>query len=85
MGALRLDSNPVEAPRGRRLCGRIIERKNQLEDALADVAPHDWLRRQALEMALSALYDMIANGDIVHPSELVARSLNRWLERHKHL
>jgi hypothetical protein len=24
-------------------------------------------------------------GDLAHPSEVVARDLNRWLERNKHL
>ena len=28
---------------------------------------------------------MTGAGDIAHPSDVVARDLNRWLERNKHL
>ncbi|HZJ62868.1 MAG TPA: hypothetical protein VFD36_05040 [Kofleriaceae bacterium] len=76
--------NSTDATRGQRLAARAIARKNELEDALADVGPHEVLRRTALETALAAAYALMT-GDIVHPSDVVARALNTWLERNKHL
>ena len=76
--------NSTDATRGQRLAARVIARKNELEDALADVGPHDVLRRTALETALATAYALMT-GDIVHPSDVVARALNAWLERNKHL
>lgn len=76
--------NTTDATRGQPLAARVIARKNELEDALADVSPHDVLLRQAIETALATVYTLMT-GDIVHPSDVVARSLNRWLERNKHL
>ena len=76
--------NSTDATRGQPLAARAIARKNELEDALADVGPHEELRRTALETALAAAYALMT-GDIVHPSDVVARALNTWLERNKHL
>jgi hypothetical protein len=76
--------NSTDATRGQPLAARAIARKNELEDALADVGPHEVLRRTALETALAAAYALMT-GDIVHPSDVVARALNTWLERNKHL
>ena len=86
MGELKYvdTSNSTDATRGLRLCDRVLIRKNELEDALAACGPHDVLRRQVVETALATVYQLIT-GDIAHPSEVVARDLNRWLERHKHL
>ena len=76
--------NTTDATRGQPLAARIYQRKDELEDALADLAPRDVLLRQAIETALATVYSLMT-GDIVHPSDVVARDLNRWLERHKHL
>ena len=76
--------NTTDATRGQPLAARVIARKNELEDALADLGPRDVLLRQAIETALTAVYALMT-GDLVHPSDDVARDLNRWLERNKHL
>lgn len=76
--------NTTDATRGQPLAARVLARKNELEDALADLDPRDVLLRQAIETALTAVYALVT-GDLVRPSEVVARSLNRWLERNKHL
>jgi hypothetical protein len=79
----RLD-NTVDATRGQPLAARILARKNELEDALAELGRHDGLERQAIETALATVY-LLMTGDLVHPSDVVACGLNRWLERNKHL
>jgi hypothetical protein len=76
--------NTTDATRGQPLAARVLARKNELEDALADVGPHDMLLRQALETALTTVYSLLT-GDVAHPPDVVARDLNRWLERNKHL
>jgi hypothetical protein len=81
--SLRLE-NSVDATRGQPLALRVLARKDELEDALAELGPHDVIERQAIETALTAVYFLIT-GDLAHPPECVARTLNRWLERHKHL
>lgn len=42
------------------------------------------MERQAIETALATVYALMT-GDIAHSSDVVARDLNRWLERDKHL
>ncbi len=76
--------NTTDATRGQPLAARVLARKNELEDALADLSPHDTPLRQAIETALATVYSLMT-GDIVHPSDVVARGLSRWLERNKHL
>jgi hypothetical protein len=76
--------NSVDATRGRPLAFRILARKNELEDALAELGRRDVQERQAIETALATVY-LLMTGDLAHPSEVVARDLNRWLERNKHL
>lgn len=76
--------NTVDATRGQPLGARVIARKNELEDALAELGPHDNQERQAIETALATAY-LLMTGDLAHPSEVVACDLNRWLERNKHL
>jgi hypothetical protein len=76
--------NSTDATRGQPLAARVLARKNELEDALADVSPHDFPRRTAIETALTAVYALIS-GDIAHPSAVVARAMNTWLERNKHV
>ena len=62
----------------------MLARKDELEDALANCGVHQVLRRKALEIALATVYALIT-GDLAHPPDVVARALNAWLERHKHL
>lgn len=76
--------NSTDATRGQPLAARVLARKNELEDALADLGPHDTLLRQAIETALATVY-MLMTGDLAHPSDVIARDLSRWLERNKHL
>ena len=76
--------NSTDATRGQPLAARVLARKDELEDALANLGPHDVLMRQAIETALATVYALMT-GDIAHPCDVVARDLNRWLERNKHL
>ena len=76
--------NSTDATRGQPLAARVLARKNELEDALADCGEHHVLRRTALQTALATVYALIT-GDLAHPSDVVARALNAWLERNKHL
>jgi hypothetical protein len=76
--------NTTDATRGQPLAARVLARKDELEDALADVGQHDVLLRHAIETALATVYSLMT-GDLAHPSDVVARGLNRWLERNKHL
>ena len=72
--------NTVDATRGQPLAARVLARK----DALVDLRRGDALERQAIETALATVYALMT-GDIAHPSDVVARDLNCWLERNKHL
>ena len=76
--------NTVDATRGQPLAMRILARKDELEDALAELGPHDTVERQAIETALAAVY-MLMTGNLAHPPAAVAFELNRWLERTKYL
>lgn len=76
--------NSVDATRGQPLAMRVLARKDELEDALAELGAHDLVERQAIETALTAVY-LLMTGDLAHPSDVVACGLNRWLERNKHL
>jgi hypothetical protein len=76
--------NTTDATRGQPLAARVLARKNELEDALADLGPYDTPMRQAIETALATVYSLMT-GDIAHPSDVVAQGLSRWLERNKHL
>jgi len=76
--------NSVDSTRGQPLAARVLARKDELEDALAELGPHDGSERQAIETALATVY-LLITGDLAHPSDVVARNLNLWLERNKHL
>ena len=76
--------NTTDATRGQPLAARVLARKDELEDALADCGPHDVWRRTAIETALTAVYSLIT-GDLAHPPQVVARALSAWLERNKHV
>jgi hypothetical protein len=81
MGTLE---NSTDATRGKPLALRVLARKDELEDALAELGPHDVVERVAIETALATIY-LLMTGDIAHPSGVVAHDLSRWLERNKHL
>ena len=76
--------NTTDATRGQPLAARVLARKVELEDALADCHPHEVPRRTALETALATVYALIT-GDLAHPPDVIAHALNDWLERNKHL
>jgi len=76
--------NSTDATRGQPLAARVLARKDELEDALADCGPRDELRRAVIETALSTVYALIT-GDLAHPPQVIARALNNWLERYKHV
>jgi hypothetical protein len=76
--------NTTDATRGQPLAARVLARKDELEDALADCGVHEVVRRRALETALTTVYALIT-GDLAHPPDVIARALNAWLERNKHL
>jgi hypothetical protein len=76
--------NSVDLTRGQPLAARVLARKDELEEALAELSPYETIERQAIETALTTVYSLIT-GDLAHPSEVVARNLNQWLERNKHL
>jgi hypothetical protein len=76
--------NSTDATRGQPLAARVLARKDELEDALADLGPYDTPLRQAIETALATVYSLMT-GDLAHPSDVVAHGLSRWLERNKHL
>ena len=76
--------NTTDATRGQPLAARVLARKNELEDALADLSPYDTPLRQAIETALATVYSLMT-GDLAHPPDVVAHDLSRWLERNKHL
>lgn len=77
-------TNTTDATRGQPLAARVLARKDELEDALADCGRHDSVLRHAIETALATVYSLMT-GDLAHPSDVVARDLDRWLERNKHL
>ena len=76
--------NSVDATRGQPLAARVLARKDELEDVLAELGPYDAVERQAVEAALATVY-LLITGDLAHPSDVVARRLSQWLERNKHL
>ena len=76
--------NTTDATRGLPLPMRVMQRRSELEDALADCGPRDVLLRTAIETALATAYSLLT-GDFTHPSDVVAREMNKWLERNKHL
>lgn len=76
--------NTTDATRGQPLVARVLARKNELEDLLADLGPRETLLRQTIETALATIYQL-TTGDLISPPDVVGRALSRWLERTKHL
>jgi hypothetical protein len=76
--------NTTDATRGQPLGARVLARKDELEDALANCGRHDVLMKTTIETALATVYALMT-GDLAHPPQVVAHALNSWLERNKHL
>ena len=76
--------NSTDATRGQPLAERVVARKSELEEALALTDERDVLLRSSLQTALDTATALMT-GDVKNPSEVVARDLNLWLERNKHL
>ncbi|MBS1118395.1 MAG: hypothetical protein H6Q90_623 [Deltaproteobacteria bacterium] len=76
--------NSTDATRGQPLAARVLARKDELEEALADLGPREALLRASIETALATVCSLMT-GDRLAKSEVVARDLNRWLERNKYL
>jgi hypothetical protein len=76
--------NTTDATRGQPLAARVLARKDELEDELADCSPHDQTRRTTIETALTTVYALIT-GDLAHPPQVIAHALNAWLERNKYI
>ncbi|HMG54598.1 MAG TPA: hypothetical protein VK601_13970 [Kofleriaceae bacterium] len=76
--------NTTDATRGQPLAARVLARKIELEDALADCSCYDMMRRTMLATALATVYSLMT-GNLAHPPDVIGRALNNWLERNKHL
>lgn len=75
----------TDGTRGQPLAARVLARKDELEDLLAELGPPDAVLRREVETALATVCALVT-GDIARPPDVVARGLSRWLERHnKHL
>jgi hypothetical protein len=76
--------NTTDATRGQPLAARILARKDELEDALAELGRYDTLERLTIETALATVYALMT-GNLSHPSDVIARNLSAWLERNKYV
>ena len=80
--------NTTDATRGQPLAERVIMRKNELEEALAnlddDATATMTLQREALETAIASANQLLT-GDLDNLAESTATSMNLWLEANKHL
>lgn len=76
--------NSVDATIGQPIVDRVKARQRELEAALAAL-PADHVRaRVDLEVALSAIGELLT-GDLTHVPPVVVTSMNLWLENNKHL
>ncbi len=76
-------SNTTDASRGSSLRVRVEARKQELELALAKLAPDDRARRD-IEQALNEVSGLLT-GDLDHIPRVVAAELSNWLESNKHV
>ncbi len=76
--------NSTDATRGMPLGERTLLRIAELEAALDNLESHRTIERDAIELALGSVRELIT-GDLAHPGDAVASDLNLWLERHKYL
>ncbi|MCX5741772.1 MAG: hypothetical protein NT062_04640 [Proteobacteria bacterium] len=74
----------TDETRGQPLGERMMSRTRELEAALAQLDEHETVERDAISLALANAHEL-TTGDLEHPSDVVARDLNMWLERHKYL
>ncbi|HEY4239191.1 MAG TPA: hypothetical protein VGM88_05220 [Kofleriaceae bacterium] len=83
-----VSQNTTDATRGQPLAERVITRKNELEEALAnfddDGSAALTIQREALELAIASANQMLT-GDLDNLSDPVSVDMNRWLEANKHL
>ena len=79
-----MSRNSTDATQGLPLGERTLLRIAELEAALDNMDAHRTIERDAIELALGSVRELIT-GDLAHPSETVAADLNLWLERHKYL
>lgn len=77
--------NSTDATRGLPLAERVILRMAELEAALNVMDETETgIERDALALALAAGKEL-TTGDLEHPTDVVAREMNTWLERNKYL
>jgi len=76
--------NSVDATAGQPIVTRVLTRKRELEAALAALPAGDVRTRSDIEVALSAINQLLT-GDLKHVPAMVAADMNRWLENNKHL
>jgi hypothetical protein len=76
--------NSVDATSGMPIVDRVMIRKQELETALAALPEQDVRGRRDLDLAVSTISELLT-GDLEHVPQVVVASMNRWLERTKHL
>jgi hypothetical protein len=76
--------NTTDATRGEPLVLRAQKRKAELEAALDEIPEGERRARDDIGQAIASV-DSLLTGDLEHLSDIVARDLNGWLERTKHL
>jgi hypothetical protein len=79
-----MNPNTTEMLRGHPLAERVLARQAELEDALAHLGPDDSVEIATIETALATLASLLT-GDVTHPTDVVARDLNTWLQRNRYL
>jgi hypothetical protein len=76
--------NSVDATSGQPIVTRVLVRKRELEAALAALPASDVRTRSDIDVALSAI-DQLLTVDPKNVPAMVAADMNRWLENNKHL
>jgi hypothetical protein len=76
--------NSVDATAGQPIVTRVLTRKLELEAALSALPETDLRGRSDLDIALTSIGELLT-GDLEHVPHVVVASMNRWLERTKHL
>jgi hypothetical protein len=76
--------NSVDATTGQPIVTRVLARKRELEAALAALPAGDVRKRSDIDVALSAINQLLT-GDLTNVPPTVSAEMNRWLENNKHL
>ncbi len=76
--------NSVDATAGQPLVARVMARRQELDDILAQLPASDLDLRNEITFAISTV-DQLLTGNLEAIPAVVAVDLNRWLERNKHL